>query len=180
MPSRASLALPSQVIWEEDPSVSPRSTFPFWTQDNRLAQESLGLLHCKRRPRLAAPTWESEPPVFPWLSAPGHHRTDEGTGAAGCLFGAPACLPALLSAATSSPRGPLFSCPSRKPIQEVGLGLASCRRWTSPGQPFIEKVYGTWESPLKSFHWGPPVGVEGHFWPPVSTTWRSSCPALGG
>lgn len=52
-------------------------------------------------------------------------------------------------------------------MQEVGLGLASCCRWTSPGDSSGE---GLWDiglapnpSPSMESH---TVGVEGHFQPP--------------
>lgn len=68
--------VPSQVIWKDDPCVSLHwSTFLSWTQENRLAQESLRLRNSKRQLRLMAPVREWEPPGFPWLSARRHPGT---------------------------------------------------------------------------------------------------------
>lgn len=68
-------------------------------------------------------------------------------------------LPLLHMAPSSS-----LSCPSRKPVQEAGLGLVSYQRWTSPGD-FSGKACGKWDlpPPNKPFMGNHPVGVEDHF-----------------
>lgn len=91
-------------------------------------------------------------------------------------------LPILPGAAASPPRGSFFlSCQSRKPVQEVGWGLASCCRRTS-----LVTLLGkaseildwppTQALPWRATPWGlraisTSTGDAFH-----SATWRNGCP----